>query len=169
MKYYIKVQMLIIFTFFLSVAIASEKEFKIMIEKQINHTVATLTPDEVNNIITSGKKIILLDTREDDEYNISHIKNAIHAGYNKFTTDSIKGVATDHTIILYCSIGYRSEKIGEKLILLGYKNIYNIYGGIFNWVNSDYPVVDNSGEKTLKIHGYSKKWSQWLFKGEKVY
>tara|TARA_B100000768_G_C11171243_1_gene328804 strand:+ start:178 stop:360 length:183 start_codon:yes stop_codon:yes gene_type:complete len=38
-------------------------------------------------------------------------------------------------IIVYCTIGYRSEKISEELKLKGYKYVYNLYGGIIQWVN----------------------------------
>ena len=53
-----------------------------------------------------------------------------------------------HLILLY-----RSEKIGKKLKKLGFKNVVNLYGGIFEWVNSGYPVYDSKGE-TEKIHPY---------------
>jgi predicted sulfurtransferase len=71
-------------------------------------------------------------------------------------------------IVVYCSIGYRSEKVGEKLLNEGF-TVYNLYGGIFNWKNSNNPVVDNNEIATQKVHCFNQEWSKWLLKGEKIY
>jgi hypothetical protein len=63
----------------------------------------------------------------------------------------------------------RSEKIGEVLIDEGYQNIYNLKGGIFEWIFRDYPVIDENGNRTHRVHTYNEEWSKWLLKGEKVY
>ena len=55
-----------------------------------------------------------------------------------------QGWSKSDTIVLYCSIGYRSEKIGEKLVEMGYGHVFNLYGGIFEWVNRDLPVYNAS-------------------------
>ena len=83
--------------------------------------------------------------------------------------DSLKNIQKNSRIIVYCSVGYRSERIGEQLLANGYSNVTNLYGGIFEWVNSDYPVVDTNNVKTNKVHAYSKLWGKWLKNGEKVY
>jgi len=113
--------------------------------------------------------IIILDTREREEFTVSHISKAIHVGYDHFEMDSLKKIPKNTRIIVYCSVGYRSERIGEKLLSSGYTNVYNLYGGMFEWVNNDYPVVDKNNIQTNKIHAYSKLWGKWLIKGEKVY
>jgi 3-mercaptopyruvate sulfurtransferase SseA len=66
-------------------------------------------------------------------------------------------------------VGYRSEKISEKLKQAGFKDVSNLYGGIFEWVNQGNPVVDENGKITDNIHAYSKTWGVWLNKGVKVY
>jgi predicted sulfurtransferase len=72
-------------------------------------------------------------------------------------------------IVVYCSIGVRSEQIGEKLLKLGYKNVYNLYGGIFEYKNSGGKVVNNQNKVTDSIHTFNKTWSAYLTKGIKVY
>ena len=72
------------------------------------------------------------------------------------------------TIVVYCSIGYRSEKIAEKLRRKGY-TVFNLYGGIFDWKNKGNTVVDSLGNTTEKVHAYNEAWSKWLFNGQKVY
>lgn len=117
------------------------------------------------------KSAIILDTREQKEFDISHIQNAYCVGYDKFDPKKVKEKfkKVNDTIIVYCSAGIRSEIIGTKLKKLGYKNVYNLYGGIFEWKNNNQPVVDNNQEITDNVHVFSKEWSEYLIKGKKVY
>lgn len=115
---------------------------------------------------------ILLDAREENEYKVSHLKNAICVGYNSFNLkETISKLPQDKNtkIVVYCSLGVRSETVAHKLIEAGYTNVYNLYGGIFEWKNNDFQVVDTLGNPTEKVHAFSKNWSKWLKKGEKVY
>ena len=74
----------------------------------------------------------------------------------------------DEKIVVYCSLGVRSETIGIKLKEAGYTNILNLYGGIFEWKNQNFDVYSNTGNKTENVHAYSKTWSKWLLKGNKI-
>jgi 3-mercaptopyruvate sulfurtransferase SseA len=51
----------------------------------------------------------------------------------------------------------------------GYTNVYNLYGGIFQWKNADGIVVTSTNDTTQRVHCYDKSWSRFLKKGEKVY
>ena len=114
---------------------------------------------------------VLLDAREIEEFNISHIENAINVGFDKFDSKKVSTILKDKNaiVVVYCSIGVRSEKIGEKLLKLGYKNVYNLYGGIFEWKNKDGILIDNNNQTTDKVHTFNKEWSIYLEKGTKVY
>jgi len=112
---------------------------------------------------------IYLDAREKEEFDVSHIKGAIFVGYDNFDISNLPELKDGATIIVYCSVGYRSEKVAEKLIKSGYSQTKNLYGGIFDWINKGYSVYDNKGRETQKIHPYSESWGKWLTKGEKVY
>ncbi|PVW17332.1 rhodanese-like domain-containing protein [Marixanthomonas spongiae] len=111
--------------------------------------------------------VVILDAREQKEYNVSHIASAKYVGFSKFSIDSVANrIPNKNTpIVVYCSLGIRSEEISEKLKKAGYTNIENLYGGIFEWKNKDYPTVNNQGKETDSIHGFSKNWSKWLDKG----
>ncbi len=124
--------------------------------------------DELKSIQDS---IILFDARERNEFEVSHIKNAKLVGSNHFTIASVtkQKLPKDTKIVVYCSLGVRSEDISEKLKSAGYTNIYNLYGGIFEWKNKDQTVVNSKGKVTEKVHVYSKHWAKWLLKGKKVY
>ncbi len=114
---------------------------------------------------------ILLDAREIIEFNVSHIENAINVGFDNFDDKKLSSFIKDKNtiIVVYCSIGVRSEKIGEKLLKLGYKNVFNLYGGIFEWKNEGETVVNNQNIATDEIHTFNKEWSVFLKKGIKVY
>lgn len=145
------------------------KDFNELLGLADELTLHLIKPQRLDAELAKDSTIVILDTREKKEYEISHIKNARNVGYNDFAIESIKDIPKNTRIIVYCSVGYRSEKIGEKLLKEGYTNVSNLSGGIFEWVNEDYPVYDNDNKKTNKIHAYSIIWGIWLKKGEKVY
>ncbi|MET4080812.1 rhodanese-related sulfurtransferase [Pedobacter sp. UYP30] len=115
------------------------------------------------------EKYQFIDSREKAEYEVSHVKNAVWVGCDDFDTQRLKGIPKDQQIIVYCSVGARSEKITGKLVAEGYTNAHNMYGGVFEWINEGFPVFDMNGKQTIKVHAYSRTWSIWLKKGEKVY
>ncbi len=115
--------------------------------------------------------VTILDTREKGEYEVSHLQKAIHVGYDHFKIKSVRtqNIQKNDHIIVYCSLGIRSEHIGKRLKTAGYQHVYNLYGGIFEWKNKGYEVVDANSNTTDTIHAYSEEWSKWLLKGKKVY
>ncbi|MBL4667639.1 MAG: rhodanese-like domain-containing protein [Flavobacteriales bacterium] len=135
----------------------------------ISKTIPLISVENLKKVEKTKSKLLIIDAREESEYNVSHIKGAEYVGYDNFKIKNLKGVDRETTIVVYCSVGYRSEKIGEKLKKVGFTKVMNLQGGIFDWVNKGYSVYDNEGNKTKKIHAYSKSWSKWLTKGEKVY
>lgn len=141
------------------------KSYDTMLKTLLTHNVKEIGAKEAKLDTTA----IFLDAREKKEFEVSHLKNAVWIGYDDFEINRIKVVPKNKKIIIYCSVGYRSEKITEKLTKAGYTNVTNIVGGIFEWKNLGYPVFDNSGKETEKIHAFSKTWGIWLNKGEKVY
>ena len=113
-------------------------------------------------------KAIILDSREQEEYDVSHLKGAKWIGYENFSMDNLSGIPKDKPIVIYCSVGVRSQKIGIRLKEAGFQEVYNLYGGIFHWVNEGNAVY-KAGIKTSKVHAFSPVWGIWLKKGDKVY
>ncbi|MEZ4772961.1 MAG: rhodanese-like domain-containing protein [Bacteroidia bacterium] len=145
----------------------TEPDFYRMLDKMYKKTVPLVHADQVKQ--KGLHQYVILDTREPEEYKVSHLPGAVDAGYDHFDPKVVSGIAKDKPILVYCSVGYRSERIGEKLKSMGYTQVYNLYGGIFDWKNHGNTVVDLSGSNTEKVHTYNFQWSQWLLKGEKVY
>jgi rhodanese-related sulfurtransferase len=140
------------------------ESFKLTLQNLLDHNV----PETQVRNAPDPNKTIYLDAREAKEYVVSRIPGAIWVGYDNFDMKRVKA-NKNQKIVVYCSIGFRSEKICEKLIASGYKKSSNLYGGIFEWVNQGKPIVDSKGVSTNKVHAYDKIWGIWLNKGEKVY
>lgn len=115
--------------------------------------------------------ITILDAREKSEYDVSHLKDAIYVGYKKFNLENAANQLhnKNQKIVVYCSLGVRSEDIAEKLKNAGFTNVLNLYGGIFEWKNNNFKVFNSEEKETEKVHAYSKAWSKWLTKGLKIY
>lgn len=159
-------QIYILFFLFTGNCLAQPK-LKAVLKELNTESVPYITVDS----LLGKKNIVLLDTRESKEFDVSHIKNALFVGYNKFRVKKVmeKIADKDTPIVVYCSIGVRSEDIGEKLLEKGYTNVSNLYGGIFEWKKKDLPVYDKNNEQTQKVHAFSKYWGQLLTNAEKVY
>ncbi|MEX1003718.1 MAG: rhodanese-like domain-containing protein [Crocinitomicaceae bacterium] len=138
--------------------------FEKMLKRELAESIRFVTPAQLQVKLSQQSSLLLLDTRQKKEYVISHIPGARHVEYDAFHPDQLKDIPKEKVIYLYCSIGYRSEKVGEKLEQQGYTNVYNLYGGIFNWVNQGYAVEDAKGKVAKRIHGYSKEWAKWVNK-----
>ncbi|RKS55107.1 rhodanese-related sulfurtransferase [Gillisia mitskevichiae] len=141
-----------------------------LISKYNSHSIPYISVEELK-MQSAKEKVFILDAREIEEFQVSHIANSIFVGYNNFSTEKvISNIKLKNApIVVYCSLGIRSETISEKLKEAGYTNIKNLYGGIFEWKNKGYSVYDSSNKETQKVHAFSKHWSKYLTKGEKVY
>ena len=139
------------------------------LKRMYKNSVDLITVEDLLNQINKNADIVVLDARELSEYKVSHIEGARNIGYNNFSIELLQDIPKSAEIVVYCSLGVRSEQIGEKLKDAGYSNVKNLYGGIFEWKYQDQIVVDRKGIPTEKVHAYDKNWGQWLLKGEKVY
>lgn len=91
-----------------------------------------ITVDEAKEMMEK-EDVIIIDVRTEDEYNTSHIKNAILIPNETIGNEKLKEVSNlNQKIIIYCRSGARSKKAAMKLINIGYKNVYDM-GGIMNW------------------------------------
>jgi rhodanese-related sulfurtransferase len=137
----------------------SNANFDQKVANTIRFTVPLIGVQELKN---STRDILIFDTREWEEYQVSRIPGARYLGYKDFQVEMLENLPKDTPIALYCSIGYRSEKIGEKLQKMGFTKVFNVYGSIFEWANQGYPLEDEKGNRTQRIHTYNQRWSQWV-------
>ncbi len=159
---------LIFLIFLISVNSFSQKNLQQLLKKYNTESVPYISISELQK----EKEVILLDAREPKEFEVSHLKNAMCVGYDFFNLENtlVKLPKNKNTkIVVYCSLGIRSEDIAEKLQKEGFTNIFNLYGGIFEWKNQGNITVNLQNNPTEKVHAFNKEWSKWLHKGEKVY
>jgi len=157
---------LMLFSWFKPNAQTNSRAYKVMLEGMYKHTVPTVSCKELKK---EQSQVVLLDTRAKREFEVSHLPEARWVGYEEFDLKKVDNLPKNTPIVVYCTVGVRSERIGEKLKTAGFQNVRNLYGSIFEWVNQGNPVVDTQGKPTQKVHAYSRTWGIWLNKGEKVY
>lgn len=136
-----------------------DSKFKKVVDRALSFKVDTISVQVLKSL---NNTFVLLDAREQKEFDTSHIENALLIGYDDPDFSVLENVKADTEIIIYCSIGYRSEKMGKKLEKMGFTNVKNVYGSIFEWANRGYPLVDSQNNKTNIVHGYNKRWSKCL-------
>lgn len=143
--------------------------YNLMLKTLYKNTVPLVNVEQLSEKLPMDS-IVLLDSRAKSEYEVSHLQNSIWVGYEDFDSTQVVNFPKDTTIVVYCSVGYRSERIGEQLQEMGFTNVYNLYGGIFEWANRENEILDSTETITKKVHGFSKTWGIWLNKKvEKVY
>ena len=154
-----------------SISVLSQTTIDEVLNKYNDNSVPYINVDTLKK---NAQQALILDAREIEEFEVSHLQDAQHIGFKNFNCSIMDKLMVDSLgdrdtlIIVYCSIGIRSEIIGKKLISHGFTNVYNLYGGLFEWVNKGGNVFCQ-GNITQKVHAYSKKWSRYLTKGFKVY
>ncbi len=145
------------------------RSYQFVLRKLLKHSVPELSVEAVTK--NPAAYPVFIDAREWNEYAVSHVKGAIWVGYKDFDLARLERVDKNSPIVVYCSVGYRSEKIAEKLLAAGYPQAANLYGGIFEWVNRKQALVNLEGHPTEYVHAYNKMWGTWLRvkKKRKVY
>jgi len=138
---------------------SSQPDFDAELNRLLSFTVPTMSVEELRS---QQNEVLIFDTRDKEEYEVSHLPGARYLGYSNFEEDNLSEIPKDAKILLYCSIGYRSEKIGERLREMGFTKVFNLYGSIFEWVNHGFPVEKSPGRPTYEVHTYNEEWSQWL-------
>ena len=105
--------------------IVAEKGEKAMYEQ--------ITPEEAKKIMDSGEEHIILDTREQNEFDGGHIPGAILIPYTEIENKAEEMMPDkDKLILVYCRSGRRSKIAAENLVKLGYTNVKE-FGGIIDW------------------------------------
>lgn len=132
--------------------------FNLLLKTLLKNSAPVISVDE---LLRDRNVYALLDAREHAEYEVSHIPSARHVGFKQFDSKSVSHLSIDQPIAVYCSVGVRSEQIARQLINLGYLDVKNLYGGIFEWVNRELSVENGHGH-TQEIHPYNRFWGKWI-------
>lgn len=99
------------------------------------------TVDDVKRDRESNVDHVLVDTREESEWNAAHAAGAIHLGKGVIERDIESAIPdTGRKIVLYCGGGYRSALAADTLQNMGYTNVFSLAGGWRAWNAADMPV-----------------------------
>ncbi|HEX6890615.1 MAG TPA: rhodanese-like domain-containing protein [Chryseolinea sp.] len=145
-----------------------QSDFDRKLQSLYKNTVPLIRSEALLSEIAKSN-VIILDTRSAEEFKVSHLSGALLLDYDSFKADDVRNISKNSRIVVYCSVGYRSERIGEMLIKLGFKDVSNLYGGIFDWINNGHVIVNTAGLNTDSVHTYNREWSKWVNKGVKIY
>ncbi len=162
----ILISMTVVAAIVISVAQVQKTSFNRILKIMLSKSTPTI---DVPQAALAASSYTFLDAREREEFEVSHIANARYVGVSEFNMNVVADLPKNKAIVVYCSIGKRSEDLTLKLQKAGFTNVKNLYGGIFEWVNQGHPVVDMNNKVTTKVHAYNKFWGKWLEKGTKVY
>lgn len=161
-RFFYKISQLVFLATMPFLASAQNPEgFETMAKKMADKTVPIIKSEQVVKLQAKGKKMVFLDARELEEFQVSHISGAKHIGYDNFDIKSVSGIDKNATIVVYCSVGYRSGKIGKQLREAGFTSVFNLWGGLFDWANNGNPVYDTN-KKVTTVHPYNNNWGKWL-------
>ena len=114
------------------------------------------------------EKIIVFDVREKNEFDVSHLPQAIQVDpgiSNQSFISNYKEQVAGKDIVFYCSVGQRSSVLASRLksalIEQGATKIYNLKGGVFRWSNEKKELIQDKNP-TQFIHPYNPLWGLLL-------
>ena len=98
-----------------------------------------VSPEELDVWYAQGKDMVIIDTRNDYEYEMGHFENAVHLGTKNFAEfeEDLKKTPEEwknKTIVTFCTGGIRCEKAAPLMAKLGFKDVYQLNGGILNYL-----------------------------------
>jgi rhodanese-related sulfurtransferase len=106
--------------------------------------VKEVTVAETQSRLAANPNALLIDVREDHEWQAAHAQGAEHLGKGVIERDIETTVPDKSTeLILYCGGGYRSALASDALQKMGYTNVWSMAGGWTAWKESGAPIETN--------------------------
>lgn len=123
-------------------------------------TRSPMSGSSVSGSSDTQASVLLLDARQPEEYAVSHLPGAVRIDPTSTSFSDLDSLSRDRSIVVYCSVGYRSALVTKRLREKGY-NASNLRGSIFRWANEGRPVV--RGDSTVReVHPYDSTWGDLL-------
>src|SRR5437660_10682758 len=110
--------------------------------------VKELTIEQAREHLAKNSNAVLMDVREDLEWQKGHAKEAVHLGKGVLERD-LEEMFPDpnREIIMYCGGGYRSVLTAAVAQKMGYRNVYSLMGGYKALVNAQWPMKSGGDEE----------------------
>jgi len=90
---------------------------------------------------------LILDVREPFEFRGKRLREAINIPSSREMKALTDTLGRDNSIFLYCTTGFRSKRAAENLYEKGFRNLFNLEGGLAAWKKEDMPVVKGKVKK----------------------
>lgn len=132
----------------------------------------TLSELDYSQKLKANENPQLIDVRTPEEFDVEHLENSKNINWNSDSfISTVSKLDKSKPVFVYCKVGGRSNQAGNKLIEMGFKQVYNLDGGIMKWkgkkisksntTNSGYTLEDF--EKVIKsdkkvLVNFSAKW-----------
>lgn len=100
--------------------------------------VQSLSVQQLQGWLQNDTHFMLLDVREDDEWEICHIPQSVHIPMGR-VLQQVAALPADAPIAVLCHHGMRSRAVAQRLTELGFNRVYNVEGGIHAWAS----VIDD--------------------------
>ena len=113
-----------------------------------------------------GEQPVLLDVRTPEEFAVSHLEGARRVDPDRPNLEELS-LPNRSTVVVYCSVGYRSGAIVETLKRTGLTRIYSLTGGIFQWANENRPLFRGS-RRTRLVHPYDRLWGRMIHESRRA-
>jgi rhodanese-related sulfurtransferase len=100
-----------------------------------------ITAEQARERLAKNSQAVLMDVREDAEWQKQHAAEAVHLGKGVLERDLEQMFPdTDREIIMYCGGGYRSVLTAAVAKQMGYRNVHSLIGGYKALVNAQWPM-----------------------------
>ncbi|WP_337880520.1 rhodanese-like domain-containing protein [Rheinheimera sp.] len=107
----------------------------------VNDAKSRVTELSITDLQQFNRPYVLVDVREDHEWQAGHLPGALHLGKGILERDIEKAVPDlQQTLVLYCGGGFRSALAADMLQKMGYKDVLSLAGGYSAWVAADLPL-----------------------------
>lgn len=108
--------------------------------KPTQHPTPYVKPQTLHNWYCEGKEMILLDTRNDYEFAFGSFKDALHLNIKQFrqfpaAVQNLPNTLKKQPVVTFCTGGIRCEKAAAYLQQQGYSEVYQLQGGILNYLS----------------------------------
>ncbi|MGH9079037.1 MAG: rhodanese-like domain-containing protein [Acidimicrobiales bacterium] len=104
-------------------------------------SVTDVEPLEARRLAETGA--LLLDVREDDEWDAGHAPGATHLAMG-LVADRIEEIPSDRTLVCVCRVGGRSATVAGALAGVGF-DVRNMAGGMLAWEGAGLPITTDTG------------------------